>query len=66
LITLEGPGMIGVAGSSKDFWVLSQENVNVVFYSSLLRTFYLFGILSDADTSEELHKQSLWKFYKIK
>jgi hypothetical protein len=30
LITLEGSGMIGVAGSSKDFEVLSQENVNVV------------------------------------
>jgi bifunctional aspartokinase / homoserine dehydrogenase 1 len=32
LLTLEGPGMIGVAGSSKRlFEVLSNENINVVF-----------------------------------
>ena len=32
LITLEGPGMIGVAGSSKRlFEVLSHENINVIF-----------------------------------
>ena len=55
LITLEGSGMIGVAGSSKRlFEVLSQENVNVVFITQASSEHSIcIGILnSDADISE--------------
>ncbi|SDW27991.1 bifunctional aspartate kinase/homoserine dehydrogenase I [Flavobacterium degerlachei] len=56
LITLEGPGMIGVLGSSKRlFEVLSQANVNVIFITQASSEHSIcIGILnSDADVAEE-------------
>lgn len=55
LITLEGPGMIGVAGSSKRlFEVLSHENVNVIFITQASSEHSIcIGILnSDAENAE--------------
>ncbi|PWA04353.1 bifunctional aspartate kinase/homoserine dehydrogenase I [Flavobacterium psychrotolerans] len=55
LITLEGPGMIGVAGSSKRlFEVLSHESINVIFITQASSEHSIcIGILnSDADTAE--------------
>jgi len=55
LITLEGPGMIGVAGSSKRlFEVLSHENINVIFITQASSEHSIcIGILnSDAENSE--------------
>ncbi|MBW4360897.1 bifunctional aspartate kinase/homoserine dehydrogenase I [Flavobacterium taihuense] len=55
LITLEGSGMIGVAGSSKRlFEVLSNENINVIFITQASSEHSIcIGILnSDADTAE--------------
>ncbi|KAB1157526.1 bifunctional aspartate kinase/homoserine dehydrogenase I [Flavobacterium luteum] len=55
LITLEGPGMIGVAGSSKRlFEVLSQVNINVIFITQASSEHSIcIGILnSDAETAE--------------
>lgn len=56
LITLEGPGMIGVAGSSKRlFEVLSHENINVIFITQASSEHSIcIGILnSDADNAED-------------
>ncbi|WP_369752135.1 bifunctional aspartate kinase/homoserine dehydrogenase I [Flavobacterium sp. WC2409] len=56
LITLEGPGMIGVLGSSKRlFEVLSQANVNVIFITQASSEHSIcIGILnSDAVVAEE-------------
>ncbi|AOW10657.1 bifunctional aspartate kinase/homoserine dehydrogenase I [Flavobacterium gilvum] len=55
LITLEGSGMIGVAGSSKRlFEVLSHEGINVIFITQASSEHSIcIGILnSDADTAE--------------
>ncbi|MBD0725938.1 bifunctional aspartate kinase/homoserine dehydrogenase I [Flavobacterium sp. L1I52] len=55
LITLEGPGMIGVTGSSKRlFEVLSQESINVIFITQASSEHSIcIGILnSDADVAE--------------
>lgn len=55
LITLEGPGMIGVAGSSKRlFEVLSQVNINVIFITQASSEHSIcIGILnSDAEAAE--------------
>jgi aspartokinase/homoserine dehydrogenase 1 len=55
LITLEGSGMIGVAGSSKRlFEVLSQEDVNVIFITQASSEHSIcIGILnSDAEKAE--------------
>jgi aspartokinase/homoserine dehydrogenase 1 len=55
LITLEGPGMIGVSGSSKRlFEVLSQEDINVIFITQASSEHSIcIGILnSDADVAE--------------
>ncbi|WP_278035799.1 bifunctional aspartate kinase/homoserine dehydrogenase I [Flavobacterium nitratireducens] len=55
LITLEGPGMIGVSGSSKRlFEVLSQEGINVIFITQASSEHSIcIGILnSDADVAE--------------
>ena len=56
LITLEGSGMIGIAGSSKRlFEVLSHENINVIFITQASSEHSIFiGILnSDADVAED-------------
>ena len=56
LITLEGPGMIGVTGSSKRlFEVLSHQNINVIFITQASSEHSIcIGILnSDADIAEE-------------
>ena len=56
LITLEGSGMIGVAGSSKRlFEVLSQEDVNVIFITQASSEHSIcIGILNvDADKAED-------------
>ena len=56
LITLEGPGMIGVTGSSKRlFEVLSHQNINVIFITQASSEHSIcIGILnSDADVAEE-------------
>ncbi|TDE28268.1 bifunctional aspartate kinase/homoserine dehydrogenase I [Flavobacterium ranwuense] len=56
LITLEGSGMIGVAGSSKRlFEVLSYENINVIFITQASSEHSIcIGILnSDADVAED-------------
>ena len=56
LITLEGSGMIGVAGSSKRlFEVLSHENINVIFITQASSEHSIcVGILnSDADNAED-------------
>ena len=56
LITLEGPGMIGVTGSSKRlFEVLSHAEVNVIFITQASSEHSIcIGILnSDADVAEE-------------
>ena len=55
LLTLEGPGMIGVAGSSKRlFEVLSQHNINVVFITQASSEHSIcIGILNaDADVAK--------------
>ena len=55
LITLEGPGMIGVAGSSKRlFEVLSHESINVIFITQASSEHSIcIGILNvDADNAE--------------
>ena len=55
LITLEGSGMIGVAGSSKRlFEVLSQEKINVIFITQASSEHSIcIGILNtDADSAE--------------
>ncbi len=55
LLTLEGPGMIGVAGSSRRlFEVLSQEKINVIFITQASSEHSIcIGILnSDADNAE--------------
>lgn len=55
LITLEGPGMIGVSGSSKRlFEVLSHENINVIFITQASSEHSIcIGILnSDAEVAE--------------
>ncbi|MFV5696174.1 bifunctional aspartate kinase/homoserine dehydrogenase I [Flavobacterium sp. LB3P122] len=56
LITLEGPGMIGVTGSSKRlFEVLSHESINVIFITQASSEHSIcIGILnSDSDIAEE-------------
>jgi len=56
LLTLEGPGMIGVSGSSKRlFEVLSQESINVIFITQASSEHSIcIGILnSDADNAEK-------------
>lgn len=56
LITLEGPGMIGVTGSSKRlFEVLSHESINVIFITQASSEHSIcIGILNlDADIAEE-------------
>ena len=56
LITLEGPGMIGVAGSSKRlFEVLSHEDINVIFITQASSEHSIcIGILnSDAEKAEK-------------
>lgn len=56
LITLEGPGMIGVTGSSKRlFEVLSHENINVIFITQASSEHSIcIGILdTDADVAED-------------
>ncbi len=55
LLTLEGPGMIGVAGSSKRlFEILSNENINVVFITQASSEHSIcIGILNqDADKAK--------------
>ena len=64
LITLEGPGMIGVAGSSKRlFEVLSQVNINVIFITQASSEHSIcIGILnSDAENAE----QSINKAFEV-
>jgi bifunctional aspartokinase / homoserine dehydrogenase 1 len=56
LLTLEGPGMIGVAGSSKRlFEVLSNENINVIFITQASSEHSIcIGILNqDADNAQK-------------
>jgi len=56
LITLEGPGMIGVSGSSKRlFEVFSNNNINVIFITQASSEHSIcIGILNaDADVAEE-------------
>jgi len=56
LLTLEGPGIIGVAGSSKRlFEVLSTENINVVFITQASSEHSIcIGILNqDADKAQK-------------
>jgi bifunctional aspartokinase / homoserine dehydrogenase 1 len=56
LITLEGPGMIGVTGSSKRlFEVLSHESINVIFITQASSEHSIcIGILnSDAEIAED-------------
>lgn len=56
LITLEGPGMIGVTGSSKRlFEVLSHVNINVIFITQASSEHSIcIGILNaDADNAEQ-------------
>lgn len=56
LLTLEGPGMIGVSGSSKRlFEVLSQESINVIFITQASSEHSIcIGILdSDAEIAEK-------------
>ncbi|NGY38012.1 bifunctional aspartate kinase/homoserine dehydrogenase I [Flavobacterium sp. XN-5] len=56
LITLEGPGMIGVTGSSKRlFEVLSQEKINVIFITQASSEHSIcIGILNeDAEAAED-------------
>ncbi|WP_163399515.1 bifunctional aspartate kinase/homoserine dehydrogenase I [Flavobacterium fluviatile] len=56
LLTLEGPGMIGVSGSSKRlFEVLSHEKINVIFITQASSEHSIcIGILnSDAENAEE-------------
>ena len=55
LLTLEGPGMVGVSGSSKRlFEVLSHENINVIFITQASSEHSIcIGILnSDAELAE--------------
>ena len=55
LLTLEGPGMIGVSGSSKRlFEVLSNENINVIFITQASSEHSIcIGILNeDADNAQ--------------
>ncbi len=55
LLTLEGPGMIGVSGSSKRlFEVLSHKNINVVFITQASSEHSIcIGVLnSDADAAQ--------------
>ena len=55
LLTLEGPGMVGVSGSSKRlFEVLSQESINVIFITQASSEHSIcIGILnSDAEIAE--------------
>ncbi len=55
LVTLEGPGMIGVSGSSKRlFEVLSQESINVIFITQASSEHSIcIGIQNvDAETAE--------------
>lgn len=55
LLTLEGPGMIGVSGSSKRlFEVLSQENINIIFITQASSEHSIcIGILNaDSDVAE--------------
>ena len=55
LVTLEGPGMIGVSGSSKRlFEVLSNKNINVIFITQASSEHSIcIGILnSDAEVAE--------------
>ena len=57
LITLEGPGMIGVTGSSKRlFEVLSHQEINVIFITQASSEHSIcIGILnSDADLAQEV------------
>ncbi|CAM3993345.1 bifunctional aspartate kinase/homoserine dehydrogenase I [Flavobacterium weaverense] len=57
LITLEGPGMIGVTGSSKRlFEVLSYQEINVIFITQASSEHSIcIGILnSDADLAQEV------------
>lgn len=64
LLTLEGPGMIGVAGSSKRlFEVLSQESINVIFITQASSEHSIcIGILNaDADRA----KTSIDKAFEI-
>jgi aspartokinase/homoserine dehydrogenase 1 len=60
LLTLEGPGMVGVSGSSKRlFEVLSHENINVIFITQASSEHSIcIGILnSDAEIAEiEINK----------
>ena len=55
LITLEGPGMIGVTGSSKRlFEVLSHENINVIFITQASSEHSIcIGILNEDATTAE-------------
>ncbi len=56
LLTLEGPGMIGVSGSSKRlFEVLSNENINVIFITQASSEHSIcIGILNtDADNAQK-------------
>ena len=61
LITLEGPGMIGVTGSSKRlFEVLSHQEINVIFITQASSEHSIcIGILnSDADLAQEVINQA--------
>ncbi|MCV9926805.1 bifunctional aspartate kinase/homoserine dehydrogenase I [Flavobacterium sp. LS1R49] len=61
LLTLEGPGMIGVAGSSKRlFEVLSNENINVIFITQASSEHSIcIGILNaDAENAEQAINQA--------
>ena len=64
LITLEGPGMIGVSGSSKRlFEVLSQENINVIFITQASSEHSIcIGILN---TDAEVAKNAINKAFEI-
>lgn len=61
LITLEGPGMIGVSGSSKRlFEVLSNESINVIFITQASSEHSIcIGILNaDAENAEQAINQA--------
>ncbi|MBG6111881.1 aspartokinase/homoserine dehydrogenase 1 [Flavobacterium sp. CG_23.5] len=64
LITLEGPGMIGVSGSSKRlFEVLSHENINVIFITQASSEHSIcIGIL---DTDAEVAEDAINKAFEI-
>lgn len=64
LITLEGPGMIGVSGSSKRlFEVLSQESINVIFITQASSEHSICIGISNSDA--EVAENAINKAFEI-